>query len=58
MVTYYFSAKGFKVKDVPVENDIIECSDDTNQAMLDYLISEHKLTEKIQESISRLLSIM
>lgn len=46
MVTYYFSAKGFKIKDVPVENDIIECSDDTNQAMLDYLISEHKLTEK------------
>lgn len=45
MVTYYFSAKEFDVKDSPVENDMIECSDETNEVMLDYLIAERKLKE-------------
>lgn len=45
MVTYYFSAKDFEVKDSVTEEDMIECSDDTNEVMLDYLIAEHKLME-------------
>lgn len=45
MATYYFSAKGFGVKATPVQNDIIECDDDDNEMLLDYLIAEHKLKD-------------